>query len=249
MLGLETAWSPIMAHRNRHEEERAVGLGTLKSVGKFVREALERAANEVESTRQHDGPDLKDHAPPESPDSAPAAGDELLSELLELGREITAALVEDLREYPEHELKRRYVESEVTLDERRINALRAAARKAGATLATGAARRLAIAQVWQEIVNVDSLPSEPSLREIPAVREIIVGLDRRVEELAAEYGLPCDERDPPGYRASTGLISGKHLPALVRRYCGLAHRIRTVRDGLTEVQERARKKSKADQWK
>lgn len=157
---------------------------------------------------------------------------------------IVSLIREDLSQYPEREIRRRFIDSKVadSLSRERVAALRGRAKSLGASLASLVESELAAPEPWLALATVPAADYERTLEEavasfIPAGLELPLGdacfkdlrsvaavwsritvVDREVEVLAAAFGLPADSRTPPGYAPPARFISHAHLPTLVERY-------------------------------
>jgi hypothetical protein len=172
--------------------------------------------------------------------------------LRETADSIAKLLAEDLVGYPERELQRRFVESEVgdKLTDVQLADLRKAARELGNRFAEELRGALAHDEPWLALVHADlALPEDKkSLRGVTAVWQDVAAIDEQVDTLAVMYHLPADDRAPQGYAPPARFIGRLHLPTLVEHYFREVVELRKLNEQSAAFTGEQRKSGRAERW-
>lgn len=172
--------------------------------------------------------------------------------LRETTHAITDLLAEDLSGYPERELQRRFVASETAdgLSDAQVTELRQHARDLGKTFAAELRSKLSEPGAWEALANPDvPLPEDRrTLRGVEEVWQQVARIDPQVEALADRFGLPADERTPPGYTPPARFIKHLHLPTLTEKYFKDIVELRRLSDERRLTDTERRKQSRAQRW-
>lgn len=159
-------------------------------------------------------------------------------------------LVEDIKGYPERELRRRFLLDAVraeSISDGELAALRREAGDLGASLAAEVAQALAPEARWLDD-PVDLPRTTRDLRAVPAIWKLLDPVDDQLEAFAARYGLGGDDRDPAGYRPPARFIAGQHLPTLVETWARELETLRELQGSLqTQVAEK-KQQSLSERW-
>ncbi len=166
---------------------------------------------------------------------------------------ITQLLAADLAGYPERELRRRFVDSDAAdqLSDADLQQLREAARGLGKQFAQRVERELAWPGPWTlSVADSAGDPGEArrTLRDLPLIWAVVAAVDPKVEELASQYHLPADERQPPGYAPPARFIDRAHLPALTDQLFRQLRELEQVRGKLDAESAQARRLRRAERW-
>lgn len=166
---------------------------------------------------------------------------------------ITQLLSADLIGYPERELRRRFVDSEGAdqLSDAELQQLRDAARALGKQMAQRVERELAWPGPWT--LSVSESAGDPgearrTLRDLPLVWAAVAAVDAQVEQLAQQYRLPADERQPAGYAPPARFIDRAHLPALTDQLFRHMRELELVRGKVDAEAAEARRRRRAERW-
>ncbi len=162
---------------------------------------------------------------------------------------IRSLLVEDLRSYPEREMRRRFTADPVraeTITDGALVELRKAAAALGGTLSSDLEARLADGGLWQD--GPAGLPSTRDLRQVGHIWAALGEVDEKVEALARGAGLGGDDRDPAGYGPPARFIGGQHLPTLVETYVRELGNLRQLDVEVAEAVAKEQKRSLSERW-
>jgi hypothetical protein len=162
---------------------------------------------------------------------------------------ITKVLVEDVAEYPDRELRRRFLsddERAASISDAALKKLRKKTGVAGRELSAGLADKLGQDGTWQV---VDGAPSETrDLRQVASVWATLSDVDATVDALASEHGLGGDDRQPPGYAPPARFIEGNHLPTLVEALARDMSELGALEKQANQTAVTARKNSLGHRW-
>jgi hypothetical protein len=173
--------------------------------------------------------------------------------LRETTQAITQLLTADLFGYAERELRRRFVDSESAdlLSDSDLLQLRDAARSVGKQMAQRVERELAWPGLWTlSVADSAGDPGEArrTLRDLPLVWAAVAAVDPLVEQLAAQYHLPADDRQPAGYAPPARFIDRAHLPALTDQLFRQMRELEQVRGKVDAESAESRRRRRAERW-
>ncbi|HAN31899.1 MAG TPA: hypothetical protein DCQ06_09910 [Myxococcales bacterium] len=171
----------------------------------------------------------------------------------ETAAEIRELLVDDLRTYPDRELKRRFLaqpERAEGITDKELQQLRSSAAALGDRLAAQVQAALADEKVWFELAGDDAeeVAEGKDLRQIGPVWARLAVVDAELTELASRVDLGQDDRKPSGYAPPRRFIGRRYLPTLVEAYTRAASELQMLLQ--SSAQERAAeiKRSLSARW-
>ena len=171
--------------------------------------------------------------------------------ILTVARDITAVIALDVAEYPDRELKRRFMADPSraeAITDADLKRLRAEARELGGQLATTIPKLLAPPTPWLALADSDSdVPTGKDLALIGPVWALLGTIDQGFEKLAGRYYLP-DDRDPAGYVPPRRFVQRLYLPTLVETCLRELGSLRNLRRAAAAEQEAAHKQSLSARW-
>ncbi len=168
---------------------------------------------------------------------------------------IAKLLAEDLANYPERELRRRFVASDAAdqLSAAELAQLRQAARELGSSHVVRIEKELAFPGPW--MLSVAQLPQgagesrgKPSLSDLPLVWQVVARVDADVEALSLRFGLPADDRQPAGYQPPARFIGRQHLPTLTEKLVKGLEEVGELQGKLDSEVAEQRRVDRAARW-
>jgi len=169
--------------------------------------------------------------------------------LEETAGRIRELLTEDLRAYPEREMRRRFTADPVraeTIADGALADLRKQANALGGKLAQKADKKLAAIELWSE--GPAGLSSTRDLRQVKHIWAALGDVDAKIETLAEGFGLGGDDRDPVGYGPPARFIGGQHLPTLVETYVRELETLHRLDVDFARVVADEQKRSLSERW-
>ena len=198
---------------------------------------------------------------PAQVDGGPATGsshsDERLGQadrrLRETAQAITKLICEDMAHYPERELRRRFVDCDAAdlLSEAELAELRRLAEQLGKQMAEKIDAAFAWPGPWPLCVApaaTGPADARPSLRDLPLIWAPIASVDALVEQVATQFRLPADDRQPGGYSPPARFIGRAHLPALTDQLVKHLREATALRGQATAEAVELRRRLRADRW-
>ena len=173
--------------------------------------------------------------------------------LRETAEAITRLVCEDMAQYPERELRRRFVDSDAAdqLGEAELAELRQAARQLGKQIAQRLERELAWPGPWTLSVAetaAEAGEARRSLRDLPLVWGPIASVDALLEQIALQYRLGADDRQPAGYSPPARFIGRAHLPALTDQLFKQLREAEHLRGQVAAESAESRRRRRAERW-
>ncbi len=162
---------------------------------------------------------------------------------------IRALLAEDLRGYPEREMRRRFTADPVraeTITDGALAQLRKEATALGGSLVEELGAVLAEDSLWRG--GPADLPGTRDLRQVSHIWASLAPVDEQVEALAGRCGLGGDDREPAGYAPPARFIGGQHLPTLVETYVRELGTLRRLEEQVAEEVAMEQKRSLNERW-
>lgn len=173
--------------------------------------------------------------------------------LRDTAQAITQLLIDDLATYPERELRRRFVDSDAAdqISDGELQQLRQAAQQLGKQLGQRVERELAWPGPWT--LSVSESAGDPgearrSLRDLPLIWAPVAAVDAQLEQLAGQFRLPPDDRQPPGYAPPARFIGRAHLPALTDQLFKHMRELEQVRGKVDAESAEQRRRRRAERW-
>lgn len=166
---------------------------------------------------------------------------------------VVRLLVEHVAQYPEAEIRRRFLASDA-LDQAgatAIKILRADAVQLGKATAARVERELAWPGPW--LLSVAELPaltgdSRQTLREFPLLWAPLASLDSELEALASRSGLAADDRAPPGYQLPKMFVGGLYLATETEKLLKSFREIAELRGKLDNETADSRRRAREKRW-
>lgn len=173
--------------------------------------------------------------------------------LRETAEAITKLLCEDISQYPERELRRRFVDSDAAdqLSDADLAELRQAARQLGKQMAQRLERELAWPGPWTLSVAESAADAENarhSLRDLPLVWGPVATVDALVEQIASQFRLIADDRQPAGYAPPARFIGRAHLPALTDQLFKQLREAEHLRGQVDTESADLRRRRRGERW-
>ena len=171
----------------------------------------------------------------------------------ETAAEIRALLVDDLRSYPDREMKRRFLaasERADTITDKELSTLRESATALGERIAKQIDKELADDELWFKVA-ADGAPeviASKDLRDVAPVWSRLAAVDAELDEIATAVGLGEDDRDPQGYAPPRRFIDRRYLPTVVEAYTRAASELQMLLQSSAQERAAERKRSLAARW-
>ncbi|HOU54130.1 MAG TPA: hypothetical protein PLQ97_09405 [Myxococcota bacterium] len=169
--------------------------------------------------------------------------------LLRLGAEVREALGEDLLEFPQWEVRRRFLaapEFARTFEDERLAALKEELRQRTPDIRDQVIRAMEDEDLWFSGAEVEGNPGK-SLAENPRLWAATGAVTRFIQEVLRRYGFPNAE-DPVEYRMPMRFIRRKYLPGLAEKYWTLLADWREARARIRELEEGEVREDLARRW-
>lgn len=188
---------------------------------------------------------------------APSKSSELLAQaerrLRETAEAITRLLCEDMAQYPERELRRRFVDSDAAdqLSDADLAELRQAARQLGKQMAQRLEKELAWPGPWTLSVAESAAEPDnprPTLRDLPLVWGPVASVDALLEQTASQFRLAADDRQPSGYAPPARFIGRAHLPALTDQLFKQLREAEHLRGQVDSESADLRRRRRGERW-
>lgn len=171
--------------------------------------------------------------------------------LREVAEAIVRLLAEHLAGYPEAELQRRFVDSDIadTMSDTDIGELRQGAKQIAKLAVQRVQRELAWPGPWLLSVGPAAEgPEPPSLKQFPLIWGPVSAIDAELETLATRHGLPADNRQQPGYQPPRLFVGRAHLGQLTDHLIKIGAEISVLRAQLDTQRVADRKRQRLARW-
>ena len=171
--------------------------------------------------------------------------------ILAVAADITRVLAEDVGQYPDRELQRRFMADPERADaiaDKDLKRLREEARSLAVELADTLRATLSERSPWLSMADTEAeLPGGKDLQLIAPVWDALSFIDSGFEKLAGRYRLP-DDRPTPGYQPPKRFVQRLYLPTLVETCLRELRALQTQRQQLAEETAVAKKKDLSARW-